>query len=130
MESADGDENIARVALAEDVGAEPSPSIKIDAMSNAPPPESLTASIEELIGRALTNRPYLAAQAAEIRAADDRIRFAQAEYRPHITLSAAAGQTSIWPTADYGRLGSANEPTWSAVLGVEWKLFDGGRAPQ
>jgi len=126
MESADGDEKIARVELAEQVGAEPSPNINIDAMTNAPLPETLTVSIEELIDRAVAGRPDLAAQAAEIRAAEDRIRVAKGEYKPRITLSANGAQTSVWPTADYGALGQASEPTWSAVLGVEWKVFDGG----
>ena len=126
LESADGDEKIARVQLAEAVGAEPSPDIQIEAMASAPLPESLTLSIEELIDRATKDRPDLAAQAAEIRAADDRIRVAKGEYRPRITLSGSGAQTSIWPSPDAGALGQASEPTWSAILGVEWKVFDGG----
>jgi len=126
MEAADGDENISRVALAEEVGAEPSLDIHIDAMTNAPLPDSLTSTVEDLIDRAIANRPDLAAQAAEIRAADDRIRAAKAEYLPRITLSGIGAQTSIWPSPDAGKLGQASEPTWTAYLGVEWKLFDGG----
>jgi outer membrane protein len=126
MESADGDEKIARVQLAEEVGAEPTPDINIDAMANAPLPESLTLSIDELIERAVAARPDLAAQAAEIRAADDRVRAAKAEYRPRITLSASGAQTSVWPTTDFGQLGPASVPTWSVGLGFEWKVFDGG----
>jgi outer membrane protein len=126
MESADGDEKIARVTLAEEVGAEPSPYVKIDAMTNAPLPESLTASIDELIERAVANRPDLAAQAAEIRAADDEIRVARAEYLPRVSIKASGAQTAIWPSPDAGLLGNANEPTWSAYIGLEWKVFDGG----
>jgi outer membrane protein len=32
----------------------------------------------------------------------------------------------VWPTADYGQLGAASEPTWSAALEVQWRIFDGG----
>lgn len=126
MESADGDEKIARVQLAEEVGAEPSPNINVDALTNAPLPDSLTLSIDELIERAVAARPDLAAQAAEIRAADDRIRAARAEYLPRVTLSAMGAQTSIWPTVDYGQLGSTSETTWNVAMSLEWKLFDGG----
>jgi outer membrane protein len=126
MESADGDEKIARVSLAEEVGAEPSPDIRIDAMSDAPLPASLTIPIDQLIERAVANRPDLAAQAAEIRAADDRVRVARAEYRPRIVLSGSGAQTSIWPSPDAGGLGNASEPTWTAYIGLEWKVFDGG----
>ena len=126
LESADGDEKIARVALAEVIGVEPSPNIAIDAQKNAPLPESLTLSIDALIDRAISDRPDLMAQAASIRAADDAVHAAKAEYRPKIVLSGSAAQTSIWPTVDYGELGHASQTTWSAALEVQWRIFDGG----
>jgi len=126
LESADGDEKISRVTLAEELGVEPSPNIVIDAQKNAPLPESLTLSIDELIGRAMADRPDLMAQVAQISAADNEIRSAKAEYRPRIALSGSGAQQAIWPSADYGQVGAANEPVWSASLGVEWRIFDGG----
>ena len=126
MESADGDEKVARVTLTETVGAEPSPNIQIDGEEKAPLPQTLTMSIEALIDRAVTDRPDLAAQASEIRAADQEARAVKSEYLPSVGLSAVGAQTSIWPTTDFGKLGQASEPTWSVQLGVEWRLFDGG----
>jgi|HubBroStandDraft_6_1064221.scaffolds.fasta_scaffold00513_9 outer membrane protein len=125
-ESADGDEKIARVTLTEAVGADPSPNIVIDGQKSAPLPESLTMSIEALIDRAMKDRPDLMAQALRIRSAEARIRAARAEYKPQIVLSGSAAQTSVWPTADYGQLGPASEPTWSVELGIHWRIFDGG----
>jgi outer membrane protein len=125
-ESADGDEKIARVTLTEAVGADPSPNIAIDSQKSAPLPEKLTMSIEALIDRAMGNRPELMAQRLRIRSAEARIRAARAEYKPQIVLSGSVAQTSVWPTADYGQLGFASEPTWSAELGIHWRLFDGG----
>jgi outer membrane protein len=125
-ESADGDEKIARVALTEAVGVEPSPNITIDAANSAPLPSDLAASIDALIDRAMADRPDLAAQAAEIRAADDAIRAARAEYWPQIILQGSAAQTSLWPTADYGELGNASQATWSAALAIQWRIFDAG----
>ena len=125
-DSADGDEKIARVTLTEAVGADPSPNIVIDGQKSAPLPESLTMSIEALIDRAMKDRPDLMAQTLRIRSAEARIRAARAEYKPQIVLSGSAAQTSIWPTADYGQLGPASEPTWSVELGVHWRIFDGG----
>ena len=126
MQSAEGDEQIARVALTEAVGVEPSPDIHIEAQSTTPLPQTLTMSIDALIDRALADRPDLLAQAAEIRAAEDDVRLAKAAYRPRIGLSASGAQTSVWPTTDYGELGPASVPTWSATLGIEWRIFDGG----
>lgn len=83
-------------------------------------------SIEALIDRAMKNRPELAAQALRIRSAEAQIRSAKAEYKPQIVLSGSVAQTSLWPSADYGVLGSASEPTWSASLGIRWRIFDGG----
>ena len=125
-ESADGDEKIARVTLTEEVGVEPSPDITIDDPGSAPLPSDLAASIDALINRAIADRPDLAAQVAEIRAADDAIRAARAEYWPQIVLSGSGAQTSIWPTADYGVLGNVSQPTWSAALALQWRIFDGG----
>lgn len=125
-ESADGDEQIARVALTEAVGADPSPNIRIDAQTAAPVPQQLTLPIDALVDRALAGRPDLMAVAAEIRADDDAIRAAKAEYKPKIVIAGTAAQTSVWPSANFGELGFASRPTWSAALEVEWKLFDGG----
>jgi outer membrane protein len=125
-ESADGDEKIARVALTEAVGADPSPNVAIDSQKSAPLPERLTMSIEALIDRAMKDRPELIAQTLQIRASEARIRAARAEYKPQIVLSGEIAQTSVWPTADYGVLGSASEPTWSVALGIRWRIFDGG----
>jgi outer membrane protein len=125
-ESADGDEKITRVKLTEAVGAEPSPNIAIDSQRSAPLPDRLTMSIDALIDRAMENRPELMAQVQRIRSAEARIRGARAEYKPQIALSGSVAQTSLWPTADYGQLGSASEPTWSIELGIHWRIFDGG----
>lgn len=124
-ESADGDERISRVELRDAIGVEPSPDVTIDAQKSEPLPQLLTLSIEELVDRALADRPDLA-QAAEIRAADSAIRAAKAEYGPRMSFSGSAGQTSMWPTASYGQLGSASKPTWSAAFEIEWRIFDGG----
>ena len=83
-------------------------------------------SIEALIDRAMKSRPELMAQTLRIRSAEASIRAARAEYKPQIVLLGSAAQTSVWPTADYGELGHASEPTWSAALGVNWRIFDGG----
>jgi hypothetical protein len=126
LESADGDEKIARVTLTEVVGADSSPRIQIDGTHDKPLPQQLILSIDSLIERAMKNRPDLQAQSAEIRATDNAIRQAKAAYLPQIGLTAAGAQTSLWPTADSGELGAASEPTWSVALSMEWRLWDGG----
>jgi outer membrane protein len=126
LASAEGQEQIARVGLAEELGAEPSPDIRIDAQKNAPLPATLDLPIKALVDRAIEDRPDLQAQLLEIKAADQQIRVAKGAYRPSIVLSGNVAQTAIWPTADNSGLGSANETTWGASLGIQWRIFDGG----
>jgi TolC family type I secretion outer membrane protein len=126
LESADGDEKIARVALRESIGADPSPNITIAGQEQTPLPQALTMSVDALLDRAIAGRPDLIAQAAEIRAADQQARAARVEYLPTIKLSANGAQTSVWPTTDFGQLGPASQATWAVQLGVEWRIFDGG----
>jgi outer membrane protein len=95
LEAADGDEKIARVTLAEELGVDPSPNIVIDAQKNTPPPESLTLSIDELINRAMADRPDLMAQVAEIRATDNEVCSAKAEYRLKIVMSGSGTQQAF-----------------------------------
>lgn len=91
-ESADGDVKIARVTLRDAIGVEPSPEITIDAQRSDPLPQSLTPSIDELVDRALADRPDLLAQAAAIRAAGSAVRAAQAAYGPRFSFAASAAQ--------------------------------------
>ncbi|NYF79035.1 TolC family protein [Granulicella arctica] len=126
LASAEGQEQIVRVSLAEELGAEPTPDIRIDAQKNAPLPATLDLPIKALVDRAIEDRPDLQAQLLEIQAADQQIRVAKGAYRPSIVLSGSVAQTAIWPTADNSGLGSANETTWGASLGIQWRIFDGG----
>jgi outer membrane protein len=125
-ESAEGDENIARVLLSEVAGVEPSPNVKIEGPKDALLPQSLTVSIDALIQRAMANRPDLLAQMSEIRAAEDAVRAARAEYKPKVGLTADVAQTFLWPSAAAPVLGYANQTTWAMALSLEWRIFDGG----
>ena len=126
LASAEGQERIARVTLEEELGVEPSPNIVVQADKNAPLPDTLVLPIDELVQRALADRPDLQAQLSEIRAAEEQIRVAKGAYRPSISLSGNVAQTAIWPTSDNASLGSANQTTWGVSLRIQWRIFDGG----
>ena len=115
-ETADGDEKIARIALTEAMGTEPTTNIQIDAQNGAPAPQDLTLSIDELINRGLANRPDLMAAAAEIRAADDAIRMAKAEFKPKVVVAGSAAQAPcgrLRATANWDRPASRRGlPRW------------------
>ena len=98
------------MTLTQVIGVEPSPDIAIDNQQNAALPDLLTMPVDQLIERAMTGRPDLQSQVSEIRAADDEVRAARADYRPKISFAASGAQTSVWPTSSYGVLGSASKP--------------------
>jgi len=125
-ESADGDQRIARVELAETIGVEPSPELSIDGQVDAPLPQLLNVSVSDLMDRAFRDRPDLQAQVSEIRAASDAVRAAKAEYGPRIGFGGNVAETSLWPYASQGTLGSATKTTFSGAFEIEWKIFDGG----
>jgi outer membrane protein len=126
LAAAEGQERMARVLLAEELGVEPSPDVHINASRTVAPPDTLSLPIRQLIERAITDRPDLQAQLARIKAAQEQIRIAKSAYLPSIGLSAEAAQTATWPTADNSLLGAANETTWAASLTIQWRIFDGG----
>jgi outer membrane protein TolC len=126
LASAEGQEQIARVSLAEELGAEPSPDIRIDALKNAPLPDALSFPIKALVERAIDDRPDLQSQLSEVQATDEQIKMAKSAYRPSIVLSGNVAQTDLRPTADNASLGTAYETTWAASLGIQWRIFDGG----
>jgi outer membrane protein TolC len=126
LAAAEGQEQVGRVELSEALGTEPNPEIRIDTQKSTPAPDELEAPVNDLVARAVQDRPELQAQLLEIQAADEQIRIAKSAYRPSVVLSGEAAQTSIWPTADNAELGHATVTTWSASLGVQWRIFDGG----
>jgi outer membrane protein TolC len=82
--------------------------------------------VEQVIDAALVQRPDLAARLATLRAREAEVRRARAAYLPTIGFTGTAGGV-----ATYYRAGrpfathSYEEPLYSALLGLEWTLFDG-----
>ena len=130
-ESADGDEKIARVTLTEAVGVEPSPNITIDAA------ELCSAAIGSgciyrrpdrsshlPIGRTWLLRPRKFARLTTL--------FASA--RPitghRLCSRAMALRHPYGPRPTMAQLGNVSQPTWSAALAIQWRIFDGRRAQE
>ncbi len=127
LEAAIGAERIARVTLREDLGVEPSDEIVIEKPDNTPLPNEVVRSIEQMVETARQDRPDLQRLAEELRASEAELRVAKAERRPSFQLEGNVAQTSLWPTADYGQLGAADQTTWRAGVKFQWSLFDGGQ---
>jgi TolC family type I secretion outer membrane protein len=126
LESSVGAEGVGRVVLREVIGVEPSDAITIEAPATSPMPAEVIASTGKLVEMAMQHRPDLLAISEKLRAANAELKVAQADYRPSFHLQASAAQQKIWPSADYGVLGNANQTVWSVGMKFQWSLFDGG----
>jgi len=126
LAAAEGDVKKAKLALTEVIGVEPTANIEI-APQDAQPSEAFEASVDDLIQIAWKSRPDLLAKAQDLRHAKESYRVARAAYLPTVKLDAAGGQTSAWPTADWGQLGRANVSTWSVAAQLRWDVFNAAR---
>jgi outer membrane protein len=127
LESADGAVRLARVTLRESLGMEPSEQIEVMAPAESPTVLQVTESIEALVALAHEERPDLKQLQENLQVALAEIRQAKAKERPALTLTSKIGQTALWPTTDYGQLGSADQTTWNVGVNFHWNLFAGGK---
>ena len=127
LASAQGEVQKAKLALTETIGVEPTTEIEIVPQDSANLPGALDTSVEDLVQTAWKSRPDLLARAQELRNAKDATRIARSAYLPSFKLSAAGGQTNVWPSEDYGVLGPASVTTWSAQGSLTWEVFNGAR---
>jgi outer membrane protein len=127
LASAEGEVQKAKLTLTETIGVEPSAEIEIVPQDNQELPAALDTSVDDFVQAAWKSRPDLLARAQDLRHAKDATRIAHAAYLPSVTLNAAGGQTSAWPSADYGQVGPANVPTWSVEAKLNWEIFNGAR---
>jgi outer membrane protein len=126
LSDAQGEVKKAKLALTEIVGVEPTVEIEI-VPQNTAPGETFDAPVEELIQSAWKARPDLLAKVENLRRAHEATSATRSAYLPSVGLTGSGGQTSMWPSADYGQLGPANVPTWSAAVQLRWQVFNGAR---
>lgn len=125
LASVHGQETVSRAILASVLGIDGSAPFDIEDISGNAPSSVLDQPVQNLIRRALAQRPDLLAQAAQVRAADEAIREARSSYFPTISLSADAGYS-------YGVGQQVNDPVvrsqiypYTVQLKLSWTLFDG-----
>jgi outer membrane protein len=131
LQSVLGAEAIARGDLATAVGdraslTRASSTIEVQPLDQLPIPDSISDTVDSAIDRALSQRPDLMQQVAEIRSANARVKEQRAAYFPTLsfTLSPAEqvfyGYQSPYPSTHTTELGGAMS------FGLQWTVFDGG----
>ena len=129
LASAEGEVKKRNLTLTETIGVEPTTEVTI-VPQDANAPETFEDSVEEFIESAKRVRPDLIAYSREVKHNHDLYRAARATYLPTVGVSASGGQTSVWPSADFGVLGHDSVSTWSAKAELKWNIFDGARSHQ
>ena len=121
-----GAEEIARGDLATSLGAPAATSIHVQPLSEVPTPKSIGETVEQVIDRALDQRPDLQAELAGVRLAQAQEKEARAAYYPSLNLRANPTAQSLYILQQALPWGHTADLTGGVVLSLNWSVFDGG----
>ena len=125
VEATTGAESDARVALIESIGLLPTVPLKIADLEQRSTSEQTNGSVDDLIARALSQRPDLVAKLANLRAKEHEIRRVRAEYYPKVLLDAHVSETELDVSIAGSKYFGDNRPTYGAFVTVNVPIFDG-----
>ena len=124
VEAATGLESDARVALVESIGILPTVPLKIADLSQRSTSEA-NGSVDELIERALSQRPDLVAKLANVHAKEDEIKKVRAQYYPKVALDAHVTETELDVSIANSPYFGDHRPTYGFFLIASVPIFDG-----
>jgi outer membrane protein len=125
LDSARGDLSDAQVALVESLGIFPTTRLQVAEISEKPITENDEDSLDDLIDRALSQRPDLVAVLAKVRASQAEVKKARADFYPKISLDAAAGWEKLDVNAYTSPYVGNSKPVYGIGVAVELPIFDG-----
>jgi outer membrane protein len=125
VEATNGVESDARVALVESIGLLPTVPLRVADLGQRSTSEQTNGSVDELITRALSQRPDLVAKLANVRAKEDGIRKVRAEYYPKVAIDAHVSETELDVSIDHSDYFGDHRPTYGVFLTASVPIFDG-----
>jgi outer membrane protein len=126
LQSARGVEEIARGDLATALGIAPTVGIRVQPLDELPAPEMHDDSIEQLLARALEERPDLLQQLAGVKAVEGRVREARSAYYPSVKFEATAEGQPQYGWQQQLPLAQTTRLNGTAAVRIDWTIFDGG----
>ena len=121
-----GATEIARGDLAASLGVPPTTPFQVESIRDIRAPDDITDTVETSIDKALSQRPDLMQRVAELRAAGAEVNVAHKGYFPTLKIDGLYGLArSYGKQISLPPLYSTTESTWSALLSLNWTLFDG-----
>ena len=125
VDATSGLESDARVALVESIGVLPTVSLHVADLGQRSTSEQTNGSVDELIARALSQRPDLVAKLANLHAKEDQIRKVRAEYFPKVAVDAHATETELDVSIKNSPYFGDHRPTYGVFLTASVPIFDG-----
>ena len=126
LQSAIGATEIAHGDLAVSMGVDPAAQFQVEGLQNLKLPDGIADTVETSIDKALSLRPDLMQQVAQLRAADAGVNVAQKAYFPTIQVEGNVGiARSYGVQIHLPGVYSPTGTTWFAALSLHWTLFDG-----
>jgi len=125
VEATIGVESDARVALVESIGLLPIVPLKVDDLAQRSTSEQANGSVDELIARALWQRPDLVAKLANVHAKEDGIKKVRAEYYPKVAIDGHATETELDVSINHSDYFGDRRPTYGVFLTASVPIFDG-----
>jgi outer membrane protein len=125
VDATTGVESDARVALVESIGVLPTVPLHVADLSERSTSEQANGSVDELIARALSQRPDLVANLANVYAKQDAIKKVRAEYYPHVAIDAHASETDLEVSIKDSKYFGDTRPTVGVFLTASVPIFDG-----
>src|SRR5438132_9448236 len=125
VEATTGAESDARVALVESIGLLPTVRLKVADLGQRSTSEQANGSVDELIERALWQRPDLVAKLANVHAKRDEIKKVRAEYYPKVAIDAHVTETELDVSINHSDYFGDHRPTYGVFLTASVPIFDG-----
>ena len=126
LQAALGAEDVAHGNLATALGAYPVSKIQVQPILQLAIPDSIEATVEDAIDRAVVQRPDLMLQLASIRAANAEIKQARAAYFPTFGLDAQPDGQSLYAMEQTNPGRHTARLDGSLTFSLSWTIFDGG----
>ena len=121
-----GAEQIARGDLATAMGEPANTMIRVQPFSQLSTPEVVEDTVEQVIDRAIEQRPDLQAEVAGVREANAQWKEARAAFYPTLGVTASPTAQSLSLLQQNLAWGHTSDLTGGAALGLNWTVFDGG----
>lgn len=126
LQSAIGAAEIARGDLATALGTSATISVKLEPVTSLVTPDSVEGTVEQLIERALQQRPDLMQQVADLRARQAAAKEAKSAYYPTLGVTALVGPQVLYGFQEQLPSEQTTLLTGAAGATLNWTIFDGG----